>query len=601
MPSSRHVVRNARLLLQSATQHLVDDPALLVVQVSRRLPFRARVRAGTLLRAVSSRSPGGDGAAALGAFMAGDSAGAQELIARSEGSRSRLRGEVAVLLGRADMVAADAAPTTRARAAWVSGDLSGAVALLEQSGHGHTRYASRLRSELQLLRPGYHLPVPLHTSPTDRADAVGEPLRVLHILTNSLPHTQSGYSLRTHRILTALHDQGIESVALTRTGYPVMVGVLAAADEDLVDGIRYVRTLPSRLPRTQEQRLQAEVLRALDLVAEFRPHVIHATTNYYNALVAHAVSTATGLPWVLEVRGLMEKTWIASRPTGQGKREAADSEKARLVAARETELATSADAVVTLSRTMVDELTERGLPAEQVTIVPNGVDKSLFADHLTPREARESLGIGMEEAFVVGAVSALVDYEGFDTLLRAVARLTSDDAMPVSLRERLQVVIAGDGTAAPGLRALARELGIADRVIMPGRVPRHAARDWVQALDVVVVPRHDVEVARTVTPQKPVEAMALGRPVIVSDLPALRETVTDADYCVRATMVTAGSAQELAAAIAALSRDPARAPQLADHGRHAASHRTWPALVQRYGKLYAETVASPREELTRGR
>ena len=52
--------------------------------------------------------------------------------------------------------------------------------------------------------------------------------------------------------------------------------------------------------------------RALELVDEFRPHVIHATTNYYNALVAQAVSAATGLPWVLEMRGLMEKTWIAS-------------------------------------------------------------------------------------------------------------------------------------------------------------------------------------------------------------------------------------------------------------------------------------------------
>ena len=63
---------------------------------------------------------------------------------------------------------------------------------------------------------------------------------------------------------------------------------------------------------------------------------------------------------------------------------------------------------------------------------------------------------------------------------------------------------------------------------MPGRVPGRLRR-WVQSLDVVAVPRRDVEVARTVTPQKPIEAMALGRPVIVSDLPALRETVTGAD------------------------------------------------------------------------
>src|SRR5699024_5270846 len=145
-------------------------------------------------------------------------------------------------------------------------------------------------------------------------------------------------------ILTAMLDQGIESVALTRTGYPVMIGIPTAADEDVVDGIRTVRTLPARLPQTQERRLQAELDRALQLVPEFSPHVIHATTNYHTGVVAQAGSAATGLPWVLEVRGLMEKTWAASCPSPEGKLAAAVSQKARRVAEREAELATSADA-----------------------------------------------------------------------------------------------------------------------------------------------------------------------------------------------------------------------------------------------------------------
>src|SRR5699024_1908927 len=193
------------------------------------------------------------------------------------------------------------APPGRACAAWDRGDRRGAVTLLAGAGKGATRYARRPRSELQLLPPGYRLPLGTsHSAPPSRGE--GEPLRVLHVLTNSLPHTQSGYSLRSHRILTALRDQGIDSVALTRTGYPVMVGKLLASDEDVVDGIRYVRSLPARLPQTQQERLLAEAHRALELVEEFRPHVIHATTNYQNAVVAQAVAEATGLPWVLEVR-----------------------------------------------------------------------------------------------------------------------------------------------------------------------------------------------------------------------------------------------------------------------------------------------------------
>ena len=601
MPSLRDLARNVRLLLDSTTQHLVDDPALLVVQVSRRLPLRVRAGAGKALLRAGTAIPRTEGLAALGAYMAGDAAEAQMLAARSATSGSRLGGEVAVLLGRFDLLSSRAAAPTRARASWMRGDLSEALEILREVGLGESIYAQRLRSELRLLEAGHRLSVTRQATPAPPPRRDDERLRVLHVLTNSLPHTQSGYSLRSHRILTALREAGIDSVALTRTGYPVMLGKPLAAEDDVVDGIRYVRTLPRRLPSTQEGRLQAEVERALELVAEFRPHVIHATTNYFNALAAQAVSAATGVPWILEVRGLMEKTWIASHADEQEQRRAAASEKARTVALREAELTSAAGAVVTLSDTMVAELADRGIEASTVTVVPNGVDDALLDEHLTVADAREAVGLETRHgAFLVGAVSALIDYEGFDTLLRAAATLLEDPRTDPSLRDGLQVVLAGDGTAAAGLRVLAQELGIGERVTMPGRVPRDAARNWVQALDVVVVPRHDLEVARTVTPQKPVEAMALARPVIVSDLPALRETVTDsAGNCVGA-LVPAGDHAALAERIHALWADPARRARMAEDGTVLAAERTWPELVRRYDAVYGQAGSGRRGGATRG-
>lgn len=606
MLSPRRVALNARLLLQSAFQHAVDDPALLVVQVSRRLPFRLRVAAGKMLWSAagsfSGAIPSATGAAALGAYMAGATASAQSLITGETASDSRIGGEVAVLFGRSDLLSSRAIPATRARAAWNRGALSEALEILCAAGQGSSRYANRLRSELRLLAPGYRLESSETTVAEPPSLRDGERVRVLHILTNSLPHTQSGYSLRSHRILTALRGEGIDSLALTRTGYPVMLGKPFAAEEDVVDGVRYVRTLPGQVPKTQEDRLLAEVERALELVEQFRPHVIHATTNYYNVLVAQAVSAATGLPWILEVRGLMEKTWIASHADDDARVEAAASEKVRLVAAREGELAADADAVVTLSDTMVSELVERGVDPGTLTVVPNGVDETLLSGHVDQLSARTAVGLDAGEgAFLVGAVSALVDYEGFDTLLRAVAMLLEDPRTDPALRERVHVVLVGDGIAAPELRALAENLGISERVIMPGRVRREAARNWVQALDVVVVPRHDVEVARTVTPQKPVEAMALGRPVIVSDLPALRETVSSGDGGISAGLVPPGDVRALADILIEASGAPDALAGLVDRGLEIARSRTWVALVQRYGAIYRGSLGRPREGSSRDR
>lgn len=595
MPSPRRVALNARLLYQSALQHAVDDPALLVVQVSHRLPIRLRIAAGKLLWSAAESSsraiPSATGAAALGAYMAGATASAQSLITGECASDSRIGGEVAVLFGRSDLLSSRAIPATRARAAWSRGALSEALEILCAAGQGSSRYANRLRSELRLLEPGYRLESSrtIATKPPSLRD--GERVRVLHILTNSLPHTQSGYSLRSHRILTALRGEGVDSLALTRTGYPVMLGKPFAAEEDVVDGVRYARTLPGRVSRTQEDRLLAEVERALELVAQFRPHVIHATTNYYNALVAQAVSAATGVPWILEVRGLMEKTWIASHANDEARVEAAASEKVRLVAAREGELAAEADAVVTLSDTMLSELVERGVDPGALTVVPNGVDETLLSGHVDQLSARTSVGLDVGEgAFLVGAVSAMVDYEGFDTLLRAVAILLEDPRTDPALRDRVHVVLAGDGIVAPELRALAEDLGISERVIMPGRVRREAARNWVQALDVVIVPRHDVEVARMVTPQKPVEAMALGRPVIVSDLPALRETVSSRDGGISAGLVPPGNARALADSLIEASGAPESMERRVDRGLQIARARTWTTLVRRYGAIYRDSL-----------
>ena len=599
MPSPLQIVRNARILLDAVAQHALDDPALLAVQVSRRLPMGARRRAGQALQAGGSRLPRAEGFAALGAFMAGDDDAALRHLASARTAGSRTAGEVAVLLDRADLLPDDAPASTRARARWAQGDLTGAVQALDAAGRGGTAQARRLRSELELLADGRRLRAP--STQGASAPSKGEALRVLHLITNSLPHTQSGYALRTHNILTALAAQGIESLALTRTGYPVMVGKPLCEDEDVIDGIRYRRTLPATLGATPEERLDQEVTEALRLVDEFRPHVLHSTTDYRNALVAQAVSAATGIPWIFEVRGLMEQTWIASHRSEATRAVAARSEKVRRIIEAEASLAREAGAVVTLSDTMAEVLEERGVPRERIVLVPNGVDETLLEEHLTPAMARAELGGAIpDDALCVGAVSALVDYEGFDVLIRAVAQILKDDTVPAPVRDRLRVVLVGDGVSAPGLRALATELGIEDRLHMPGRVPAGEARTWVQALDVVVVPRKDLEVTRTVTPQKPAEALALGRPVVVSDLPALRETIQDEHCDVSGVLAAAGDPAALARAMADLLVDDVRRAGLSLRGRAAAAERTWPAMMRRYERVYRSVAHSEAEETISG-
>lgn len=575
----RPLLRNLALTAQTVGEHVTDDPVLLALQVSRRLPRAVSERAAGLL----TRARGAGVVRALGHEMRGDREAALAALETRRGSPVH-RADAALGLGRPDLAAAlleAVAPDERgagwsaaaARLAAHRGDLEEAARLAAR--HPRNRHlARRMAGERDAFR-GVASSLPAETGHTP---AQG---RVLHVLTNSLPHTGSGYAQRSHSILASLRDGGFEVEAVTRPGYPVQIGVPWAAERDVVDGIAYQRLLPARLAQGQAARLQQHVELLAAHVRRTRPALLHTTTHFTNAVAVEAVARAFGIPWVYEVRGQLADTWAAVRGP-----EALESERYRLFQEREAEAARRADGVVTLGEGMRDRLLAAGVAEDAVVLCPNAVGGAFTAEPEDRDVARARLGWDVpEDAFVVGTVSSLVDYEGLDTLLRAAALLAPR-------RPELRVHIAGDGVARPGLQALAGRLGIAHLCSFPGRVARADARWHHAALDAFVVPRRDLPVTRSVTPMKTVEASATGRPVVASDLPALAELV---DHGRTGLLVPAEDPAALADALARLAADPAERARLGAAGRQwALATRTWEANARRYRDLYDRLGVRPR-------
>lgn len=576
----RQVVRNVVLLGRAAVHHAADDPLRLAVQSVRRLPRSLRAPVAGL---VGLGSAGRGVRGALAHFVADRPVDAAATLSTAPAPRTvigrRLAAELAVQVGRLEDTpgGSDAAPAvTRAREAWRRGDVTAALEL-SAAREGSTRQHARLLSERRTLEPGFRLDPP----PAQRDWSLEGGPRVLHVLTNSLPHTTSGYSIRSHAVLVAQREARIVAEAVTRIGYPVTVGLPWARVTDVVDGVTYHRILPARLADTPSARLQDMARAITELAATFRPTVLHTTTNYANALVTEASARALRLPWVYEVRGQLEATWVASLPPGE-RAAAAASERHALLRAKETEMALAADHVVTLSETLRDDLLARGVPAERVTVVPNAAESAHLSQRLEPADARAAIGLP-DGGLWVGAVSSLVDYEGLDTLLDAVASLRRDGV-------DVRTALVGDGVARPALRARAARLGLGDAVVMPGRVGRDEALLWLRALDVVALPRRDLAVCRVVSPLKPIEAMAAGRPVIASDLPALAEIVAPSGAGV---LVPPGDPEALAEAIRSLAASPAARMTYGENGRAFASTRTWAANGRLYRSLYETLEARP--------
>jgi len=574
-----HAIRNFRLAASTVSEHLGEAPFVLTLQVLRKLPA-GFVRPAA--RFLSSLAPGsGHPLFLLASHASGRDA---ELLRRFEGviasgrdgEPARKAAEVALAAGKpewADILLerAGSGPqvsATLARRKWYDGDMAGAIAALDGQTGNLAKQRSRLMAEVRVFR-GW--------TPSLRPSPVTtEPRRVLHFLTNSVPHTASGYARRTHSILTSQREAGWEPLAVTRLAYPVQVGSLLAKNRDVVDGITYERILPRRMASGMDARLDQQASELIKIAQTFRPSVVHTTTHFVNALVTREVARALDVPWVYEVRGQLADTWASSRDDS-----ARTSERYKLFNAREAEVMRSADLVVTLGESMKRNIVAMGVPENKVLITPNAVGGAYLEAPLSHREARHALGLDTESTYI-GTVSSLVGYEGLDDLVTSFALLAH--RLP-----KLKLVLVGDGTAAPALRDQIRSLGLSDRTIFTGRVSADVARLYHLALDVFVVPRKDSAVTRAVTPLKPVEALAAARPVVASDLPALREIVQDQ---VNGRLTPAENPGRLAEVLSELLGDEGLRHRLGKAGReYVLATRTWQANALAYGQAY-ETLAS---------
>lgn len=574
------LLRNVRLAAGVASSHLTDDPLLLLLQLSRRFPARL-VRPLSTAVVRFARPESTDIPVLIAALVAGDDADVKRRLSLATaaglaGERARRLADVALaaqlpgladdFLGRSSGARSLAA--TRARRFWYDGAVGDAVAVLDTEGRAGRRQRARLAAEVSVLN-GAAAPA------LDHEVFVAVPGRVLHFLSNSLPHTTSGYAQRSHSVLAAQQAAGWDVLAVTRLGYPVQVGKVGARAEDVVDGVRYRRLLPAKLAGTLDARLQQQAEELLAIVLDFKPSVLHTTTHFVNAVVVRAVAQAVGIPWVYEVRGQLADTWASTRGA-----DAKSSQYYRLFQGREAGVMRDADLVVTLGTAMKANIVAAGIPEGKILIAPNAVGGDFLEEPLDTASARRVLGL-KEGGQYIGTVSSLVAYEGLDCLIDAFALLAP--RFP-----QLRLLIVGDGVSRPALEVQARESGYSERIIFTGRVPREETARYHQALDVFVVPRKDLEVTRSVTPLKPVEALACARPVVASRLPALQEIV---DERVDGLLVQPENPAALSEALAALLIDDSARSAMGSSGRaKVLASRTWAANARALAAAYTELL-----------
>jgi glycosyltransferase involved in cell wall biosynthesis len=235
------------------------------------------------------------------------------------------------------------------------------------------------------------------------------------------------------------------------------------------------------------------------------------------------------------------KPFVVSTVHSSRVRSAADRELLR-------ELTPAMDRLIAVSRAIERKVADEDRASVPVSLIYNGIDLDRY-DHQEPCcTLREEYG--MEPgAEIVGVVARLEPEKGHPTLL---------DAWPTVLRHCADayLLIVGEGTERQSLEAQARALRVAHRVVFAGR--RDDIPAVTAALDVAVLPSYREAQGLTV-----LEAMALGRPVVASNVGGIPEMIDDG---VTGLLVPPHDAPALAAAIVRLLADHPFADRLARAG-----------------------------------
>ena len=213
-----------------------------------------------------------------------------------------------------------------------------------------------------------------------------------------------------------------------------------------------------------------------------------------------------------------------------------------------------ADRIVAVTAGLRAMLLSRfALPPARVEVVENGANLDRLAP-ADPAAARRALGLA-ERGPTVGFVGTFFPYQGVTTLIDAAPAVLA--AHPDS-----RFLVVGDGAARGPWQERARSAGVAGAFHFPGQVPHTEVGTWINAMDVCVAPF--VADRGEGSPLKLFDYFACARPVVASDIPAVRHLVDATSACV---VVPPDDPGALASAIARLLGDADARARLGAAGR----------------------------------
>jgi glycosyltransferase involved in cell wall biosynthesis len=327
-------------------------------------------------------------------------------------------------------------------------------------------------------------------------------MKVLHVLYQSLPNS-AGSSIRSRDIINNQLKMGLKPVIITS---PFQQSFEKGKLKETNSGITYYRTFSNENEVVSEKktgfitqirklfRIINFSLQVYKVVKKENIDVIHAHAMFFCAFSAQFAGCLLNKPVVYEIRSLWEERYK--------KNGFINYLTFSFVTVLETFSMLFANHIVVINDNLKSQLQKRlFLMRKKMTVVKNAIDLD-----------RVKISKLNKNNFVFGYIGTLSPIEGLDLLIKAFN----------DLKIKNKLLIFGDGIELEKLKKLANGN---NNIEFKGKVSSDEISKAYNQVDVIINPRVKSYLTDTVTPIKPLEAMAYKKLVLASDVGGMKELV----------------------------------------------------------------------------
>jgi glycosyltransferase involved in cell wall biosynthesis len=339
-------------------------------------------------------------------------------------------------------------------------------------------------------------------------------LKVLHVLYQSLPQV-SGSSIRSRDIMLSQKEVGIEVLAITAP----FQNSISKKGIDIINDIKYIRT--SRNTKNSITDLRKGVLQRIyrvfsilifsqklfNTIKKEKPDVLHAHAMFFCALPSLVMGKVFNIPVVYEFRSL----WMYQKTNSRNKGFINKKIEIFLIHIEIFCLKKAAHAVI-LNENLKEFIFSKTRYTFKNTIINNAVNTSLI------KVLKASITPISRKDFVFGYVGTITEYEGLEFLIQAFQELYDDGF-------KYKLIIYGKGVNKQSIQEQINTRSDINTISYKGAIAPSEVYKAFSEIDVIINPRLNTPKTNSVTPLKPLEAMAYEKLFIGSDVRGIKEIV----------------------------------------------------------------------------